>query len=135
MACCKKKPFYRFKVASDLGDIENKDAKAKDIWGGFKEQTTAHGIPHVDQAKGKVINIKCSFTLKKKHENNSSKIESSKATFVKKKKKKKKQQQHSNLSLLFAPNTGFLVLFSSFFCCMNAPFGRKCWDKYSMLRI
>ena len=50
--CSKGKSCYQFKVPSDAGDLDNKDVKGKDIWTGFKEQTTAHGIPHVDQARG-----------------------------------------------------------------------------------
>ena len=45
-------PLYRYKTTSEASKKENEEVKAKEIWGGFKEQTTAHGIPHVDQARG-----------------------------------------------------------------------------------
>ena len=51
MPCMKS--FYKFKVESSAGEVKNEDVSPKNIWGGFKEQTTAHGIPHVDQARGR----------------------------------------------------------------------------------
>lgn len=45
-----KKVIYCFSLAADhdgLGRVE-----VGHIWKGFKEKTTAHGVPHVEQAKG-----------------------------------------------------------------------------------
>ena len=44
--------WYRFIPADGCDDVANQDATPRMLWKGFKERTTAHGIPHVDQGRG-----------------------------------------------------------------------------------
>ena len=47
----KSEPLYKFAI-SDEEQISAQDVTATDIWTGFKERTSAHGVPHVHQARG-----------------------------------------------------------------------------------
>ena len=42
---------YKYKLPSD--HPAEQDATANDVWRGFREQTSAHGIPHVSNAPGR----------------------------------------------------------------------------------
>ena len=44
-------PFYQYLTSSDF-DERQKQVAPSDVWSGLKEQTTAHGIPHITHAKG-----------------------------------------------------------------------------------
>ncbi len=46
---------YYFLTPTDFPDSAQPYVKKLDIWEGLKEQTTAHGIPHVTQARGEFI--------------------------------------------------------------------------------
>ena len=41
---------YNYNVPQDH---TGEDTRVKDLWDGFREDTTAHGIPHVSNAAGK----------------------------------------------------------------------------------
>ncbi len=44
---------YKFRVSEEYEDVPQKDLPAFAIIKGFKGFTSAHGIPHIDQARGK----------------------------------------------------------------------------------
>ena len=53
----RKKQWYRFISTPDAPEVENKDVKVRSIWAGFKDRTTAHGVPHIDKARGQKLCI------------------------------------------------------------------------------
>lgn len=46
---------YQYLVPSAFPKDGTKKVSYRDVWEGFKEYTTAHGVPHLDRAKGKFI--------------------------------------------------------------------------------
>ncbi len=48
---------YKFRVSEEYESVPQEDLPAYAIIKGFKGFTSAHGIPHVDQARGKTTNI------------------------------------------------------------------------------
>ena len=47
-----QKTVYHFLAPTGHGGDRHQEMSPKLIWQGFKEKTTAHGIPHVDRAPG-----------------------------------------------------------------------------------
>ena len=43
---------YCFMTAADYPDSRRDEIGPAHVWQGFKEKTTAHGVPHIDQSKG-----------------------------------------------------------------------------------
>ena len=50
-------PAYGFLKPDDAEDQPNHQLTSLIVWRGFKQHTTAHGIPHVDNATGKVLSV------------------------------------------------------------------------------
>ena len=48
-----RKPPVYYPRSDDLCS-QTEHVTIKNVWFGFKAFTTAHGVPHVDQAKGKI---------------------------------------------------------------------------------
>ena len=46
---------YCFMTAADYPESKRDEIRACHVWQGFKEKTTAHGIPHIDQSRGTEI--------------------------------------------------------------------------------
>ena len=44
--------FYQVQVEEEHQDKKIRNLKAGHVWGGFKAVTSAHGIPHVNNARG-----------------------------------------------------------------------------------
>ena len=50
-ASAKSKEWYRF-IGAEADGPANKETKFGGVWTGFKDRTTAHGIPHIDKSRG-----------------------------------------------------------------------------------
>ena len=44
---------YEYLVPSKFPTDGSRDVTSRDVWEGFKEYTTAHGVPHLDRARGR----------------------------------------------------------------------------------
>ena len=53
MGCPPQKQMYMLNVSSDHEDAPYHMLGPSALWGGLREKTSAHGIPHVDNARGK----------------------------------------------------------------------------------
>ena len=59
-----KSPFiYEFTVSSAYDGAPRHAVSPRVIWKGIREKTSAHGIPHMDNAHGKVIIMFCSVQV------------------------------------------------------------------------
>ena len=47
------KRYYEFVTPEGFHDKPTKDISSRAVWEGFQAQTTAHGIPHVKNARGR----------------------------------------------------------------------------------
>jgi hypothetical protein len=45
--------FYQAQVEEEHRDKGLRELRPGEVWGGFKAVTSAHGIPHVNNARGK----------------------------------------------------------------------------------
>ena len=53
MARVKSRRYYEFVTLEEFHDKAIHDITCKAVWQGFQSRTTAHGIPHVKNARGK----------------------------------------------------------------------------------
>ena len=52
---------YEYITSSEFTEQTRDEVPLRGIWDGLKENTTAHGIPHVEIARGESANSKCRF--------------------------------------------------------------------------
>ena len=51
----KRYNFYEFQVEDEHQGKDLNTVKAGEVWSGFKAVTSAHGVPHVNNARGKLL--------------------------------------------------------------------------------
>jgi hypothetical protein len=54
---------YKFVASSRFHEKKQSDFPVVAVWEGFTENTTAHGIPHIKNARGEFYNINDLFVL------------------------------------------------------------------------